>query len=228
MGHKTSQTGVFMIKSFEGCRLTAYKAAPTEIYWTIGWGHYGPDVKPGMTITQAEADEILVDDVAVKGEKYVNDTSFVPISAQLNQNQFDALVSFCFNCGGQNLKTLCSGRTLAQIAEHITAYDKSSGKPLAGLTRRRAAELELFNKPITEDEDAMTAAEKAALEALQNTVAEQAAQIKRLVAASSMPVPSWAEEAVEAAVEAKLINTPNGRSEDFYSLVTVLHRKGII
>lgn len=145
MNRKISQVGLSLIKSFEGCRLTAYKPVPTEIYWTIGWGHHGADVKQGMTITQAQADAMLVKDLA-KYEAYVNDRAYVPITHKLNQNQFDALVSFCYNCGPGNLKKLCTGRTIEQIAQNITAYNKAGGKVLAGLVRRREAELTLFNK----------------------------------------------------------------------------------
>lgn len=142
---KISQVGIRLIQNFEGCRLTAYKPVATETYWTIGWGHYGPDVKQGMTITQAQADAMLVNDLA-KYESYVNNSAYVPVTAQLNQNQFDALVSFCYNCGAGNLRTLCKGRAITQIAQSIIKYDKASGKVLTGLTRRRKAELELFNK----------------------------------------------------------------------------------
>ncbi|PAD73926.1 lysozyme [Paenibacillus campinasensis] len=145
MSRKISQSGLSLIKSFEGCRLTAYKPVPTEKYWTIGWGHHGPDVKQGMTITQAEADALLVRDLA-KFEAHVNDPANVPVTAKLNQNQFDALVSFCYNCGPGNLKKLCEGRTIEQIAQNITAYNKAGGKILNGLVRRREAELALFNK----------------------------------------------------------------------------------
>lgn len=145
MSRKASQVGLSLIKSFEGCRLTAYKPVPTEKYWTIGWGHHGPDVKQGMTITQAQADDMLVRDLA-KFEAYVNDQAYVPITDKLNQNQFDALVSFCYNCGPGNLKKLCAGRTIEQIAQNITAYNKAGGKVLTGLVRRREAELILFNK----------------------------------------------------------------------------------
>lgn len=145
MKRKISQAGIKLIKNFEGCRLTAYKPVPTEVYWTIGWGHHGPDVKQGMTITQAQADAMLVKDLA-KYEAYVNDREYVPITDKLNQNQFDALVSFCYNCGPGNLKKLCSGRSIEQIANSITAYNKAGGKVLNGLVRRREAELTLFNK----------------------------------------------------------------------------------
>jgi GH24 family phage-related lysozyme (muramidase) len=141
------QAGLDLIKSFEGCRLTAYKPVPTEKYWTIGWGHYGEDVVKGMTITQARADELLMQDVA-DSVAAVNNPYYCPITASLNQNQFDALVSFAFNCGAGNLKTLCANRTAAQIAEKIPAYNKAGGNVLAGLVRRRAAEQALFNKAV--------------------------------------------------------------------------------
>jgi GH24 family phage-related lysozyme (muramidase) len=145
MTRKISKAGLALIKNFEGCRLTAYKPVPTEQYWTIGWGHYGPDVKPKSVITQAQADAMLVNDMA-EYEAYVNNPAYVPITDSLNQNQFDALVSFCYNCGAGNLCSLCKGRTVAQIAASIGKYDKAGGRVLAGLTRRRVAELALYNK----------------------------------------------------------------------------------
>ncbi|PNQ81973.1 glycoside hydrolase family protein [Paenibacillus sp. F4] len=150
---KISKAGIGLIKSFEGCRLTAYKPVQTEKWWTIGWGHYGQDVKAGMTITQAKADAMLVEDLA-KYEAYVNNPSYVPVTDKLTQNQFDALTSFCYNCGAGSLKALCKGRTVTQIAANITKYNKSSGRVLAGLVRRREAELALYNKPdITKEKD---------------------------------------------------------------------------
>lgn len=145
MSKKISQAGLQLIKNFEGCRLTAYKPVPWEKYWTIGYGHYGPDVKQGQTITQDQADKMLINDMG-RYESFVNNPAYVPLTAQLNQNQFDALVSFCYNCGQGSLQKLCKGRTLAQIADKIPEYNKAGGKVLAGLVRRRKAELELFNK----------------------------------------------------------------------------------
>lgn len=149
---KISKAGLDLIKNSEGCRLYAYKPVETEKWWTIGWGHYGPDVKQGMTITQAKADAMLVEDLA-QYEAYVNDKTYVPV--ELNQNQFDALVSFCYNCGAGNLRSLCKGRAAAQIAASICKYDKAGGRVLSGLTRRRAAELALYNKPEAEDDEKM-------------------------------------------------------------------------
>ncbi|WP_081579713.1 glycoside hydrolase family protein [Oscillibacter ruminantium] len=140
----TGAAGLALIKQFEGCRLKAYKPFAYEKYWTIGWGHYGPDVKANQTITQAKADAMLVEDLK-KYEKYVLNKAYCPITAQLTQNQFDALVSFTYNCGPGCLQTLCKGRTAVQIAAKLPLYNKSGGKAIAGLTRRRIAEQKLFN-----------------------------------------------------------------------------------
>lgn len=143
--------GLALIQKFEGCRLKAYKPVKTEKYWTIGWGHYGPDVREGQTITQAEADAMLKADCQRFADA-VDNPAYCPLTAQLNANQRDALISFTFNCGAGCLKTLCRGRSLSQICAAMALYDKSNGKPLAGLTRRRAAEQVLFNTPIEEEE----------------------------------------------------------------------------
>ena len=143
--------GLALIQKFEGCRLKAYKPVKTEKYWTIGWGHYGPDVREGQTITQAEADAMLKADCQRFADA-VDNPAYCPLTAQLNANQRDALISFTFNCGAGCLKTLCRGRSLSQICAAMALYDKSNGKPLAGLTRRRAAEQALFNTPVKEEE----------------------------------------------------------------------------
>lgn len=56
---KLDKKGLDLIKSFEGCKLKAYKCVPTEKYYTIGYGHYGKDVKPGMVINSKQAEELL-------------------------------------------------------------------------------------------------------------------------------------------------------------------------
>ncbi len=138
---KTSQKGIDLIKSFEGCKLTAYQDSVKV--WTIGYGHTS-GVKPGMKITQAQAEDFLKKDLA-KFEKAVN-----AIKQDFNQNQFDALVSFAYNCGTGNLNKLCTGRTKLEIGSKMLLYDKAGGKTLAGLTRRRRAENKLYNTPIDE------------------------------------------------------------------------------
>lgn len=138
--------GLNLIKSFEGCRLKAYKPVAAEKYYTIGYGHYGPDVSANMTITQAQADAYLVADC----NKFVNAVNKYANLPWMNQNRFDALVSFTYNCGSGNLdKLLKNGtRTVEQVANSLPAYNKGSGKVLAGLVRRRQAELDLFNTPV--------------------------------------------------------------------------------
>lgn len=141
---KTSNQGIELIKSFEGCRLTAY-LCPAGV-WTIGYGHTA-GVKRGQTITQSQADAYLVSDLE-KYENYVNLTGLV-----LTQNQFDALVSFTYNCGNGNLKTLIKNRTCAEIAEAMLLYNKSNGKKLQGLVRRRKAEYDLFTQDMEKQDD---------------------------------------------------------------------------
>ena len=112
MARTIGQAGLELIMQFEGCRLKAYQCAAGV--WTIGYGHTA-GVSAGQAITQVQAEEYLRQDCR-KFERCVNDAAYVPITAQLNQNQFDALVSFAFNCGAGNLKKLCAGRNAAQIA----------------------------------------------------------------------------------------------------------------
>lgn len=143
MSLSISNNGLALIKRFEGCRLTAYKdsiGVPT-----IGYGHTN-GVKMGQTITQDQADAFLKSDCA-SAEKSVNSYS----KYNWNQNQFDALVSFTFNCGSGNLKTLLNNgqRTISEVSAKITAYNKAGGKVLQGLVNRRAAEKELFDKPVS-------------------------------------------------------------------------------
>ncbi len=144
MAMKISEQGVALIKSFESCKLTAYKALSTEEYYTIGWGHYGAEVKAGQTISQDEADALLSSDL----QQFVMYTNTYTKTLNLNQNQFDALVSFCYNCGPKKLKELVNGRTPEEIAEHITdePHTRSKGKVIAGLVRRRQEEKDLFCK----------------------------------------------------------------------------------
>lgn len=135
---KTSDKGIELIKQFEGLRLMAYKPQPSEKYYTIGYGHYGPDVKAGMRITGVQAEKILMKDL----ERY--ERAVVSIRNNWTQGQFDALVSFTFNCGEKNLSQLCAGRSPQQIADALLKYNKAGGKVLEGLNKRRAAERELF------------------------------------------------------------------------------------
>lgn len=137
-----SSNGVVLIKSFEGFSRVACKALPTEKYLTIGYGHYGKDVKPNQTITEAEAVKLLVKDLSgfvKKVNKYNRKYGFT-------QNEFDALVSFCYNVGNIDGLTKNGTRTKAQIADKFLAYSYSGGKFIKGLYNRRVKERKLFNK----------------------------------------------------------------------------------
>lgn len=140
---KISETGLNLIKSFEGCRLTAYTDAAGV--WTIGWGHTG-DVHAGQTITQAEADTLLAHDL----EKYEAKVDKYNGTYGWNQNEFDALVSFAYNIGSIDQLTANGTRSRDVIAAKMLEYNKAGGKVLAGLTKRRAAEQGLFLTPIQE------------------------------------------------------------------------------
>ena len=139
---KISNTGLELIKSFEGCRLTAYQDSVGV--WTIGWGHT-KGVYKGQKITQQQADDMLKDDMGVyesKVNKYNGKYDF-------NQNQFDALTSFAYNVGSIDQLTSNGTRTISQISNKFLAYNKAGGKVLAGLTRRRQAEKKLFDTPVS-------------------------------------------------------------------------------
>lgn len=138
---KTSQAGINLIKQFEGCRLQAYKPVAAEQYYTIGYGHYGPDVLPNMSISQDVAEALLKKDLE-KFERAVEKYTPFPMS----QNQFDALVSFAYNCGAGNLQKLVKDRNASQVATAMLSYNKGSGKVLPGLVKRRQMEHDLFLK----------------------------------------------------------------------------------
>lgn len=139
-----SENGLKLIEQFEGLRLTAYKATRRDKYYTIGYGHYGADVKQGMTISEAQAEAYLRQDVA-EAEAAVNKYS----GYGWNQNQFDALVSFAYNVGNIDGLTNNGKRSVAEISAKLREYVYSGGVRLGGLVRRREAEKVLFDTPVT-------------------------------------------------------------------------------
>ena len=139
---RTNESGKNLIKSFESCRLTAYKDA-TET-WTIGWGHTGTvDGKPivsGMTITQEKADSLFNSDL-VRFENIVNAYNS---KYHFTSNEFSALVSFAYNVGSIKQLTANGTRSKKAIADAMLKYVYSKGVKLNGLVRRRQKERELF------------------------------------------------------------------------------------
>ena len=158
---KISKVGLDLIKSFEGCQLKAYRC-PAGV-WTIGWGTTEPvnGVRPheGMRITREQADQLLVNHLK-RYEDAVNN-----LGVQLNQNQFDALVSFCYNLGTGifkgSLLTAIKASQWSNVASQMLLYNKArvNGKltVLKGLDRRRKAESALFLKPCAEDTELIKA-----------------------------------------------------------------------
>lgn len=156
---RTSQRGVDLIKSFEGLSLTALRLQG-EQYYTVGYGHYGADVQPGQVMTQAQAEDLLRQDLR-RFEYWVSDYTERFARFTPNQNQFDALVSFCYNCGpgvvGQpgkgGLYQLIAGRDAAEVAEHMIYYVKGASPAFTqGLRNRRLRERALFLEPVEEEE----------------------------------------------------------------------------
>lgn len=137
-----SDRGVELVAKFEGCRLQAYKC-PAGV-WTIGYGHTA-GVKEGDTLPSQEyAKKLLKEDLAKYGASVNNYVKKGLITFPLTQNQFDALTSFCYNCGAGRLKDLVEGKSAAEVADKLPAYNKGGGKVLAGLTRRREEERVFF------------------------------------------------------------------------------------
>ena len=138
---KTSPKGIALIKEFEGLRLKAYKC-PGGV-WTIGYGHTA-GVKPGMTITEEQAEQLLKEDLIVF-ERAVNNQNL-----SINQNQFDALVSLIYNIGIGNFQKstlLRKARINANdnsIMDEFLRWVYSKGRVLPGLQRRILREMKLY------------------------------------------------------------------------------------
>lgn len=139
-----SKQGAALTEQFEGCRLTAYQDC--RGVWTIGYGHTGTGVYRGLTITQQQAEAFLLQDITW-AEAMVNSHVSIP----LNQNEFDALVDFVFNCGAGDFESstllkMINANDLAAAALQFERWDKAGGKVVAGLLRRRLAEEQEFNQ----------------------------------------------------------------------------------
>lgn len=143
---KTSQAGIDLIHSFESLRLKAYPDPGSKDGkpWTVGRGSTGPDIKPGTVWTKEQADARFAKDLA-RFEIGVSKA----VSVDLEQHQFDALVSFAYNVGLANflsstlLKMLNEGY-YSNAAEQLLRWNKNDSVVMAGLTRRRKAERALF------------------------------------------------------------------------------------
>jgi lysozyme len=138
-----SGNGLSLTEQFEGCNLTAYQDQVGV--WTIGYGHTGADVTPGLTITQDQAQDLLAQDVG-KAATCVNNV----VTVELSQPEYDALVDFVFNLGvgaftGSTLLRDLNSGDFSDAATQFDAWDHAGGNVVAGLLRRRQAETALFS-----------------------------------------------------------------------------------
>lgn len=151
---RVSATGIALMHHFEGCRLKAYPDPKTGgAPWTIGWGHTGKDVYPGLVWTQEQADHVFAQVDLPRFEDDVNEL----VTSLVTQGQFDALVSFAYNCGSDiDADTKAEGLGDSTLLKYVNtgrymlAADEllkwiSRGTPAEkGLRNRRAAERALF------------------------------------------------------------------------------------
>lgn len=143
-----SSDAINLIKQYEGLRLTAYQDSVG--IWTIGYGTTsinGVAVYEGQTITQAQADEYLLDHIESNVSPIIN----TKVKAPITQSMYDALCCFTYNLGSGNLSksTLLKELNTTKYLESATSfldYNKAGGVVLAGLTKRRSAEKDLFLK----------------------------------------------------------------------------------
>ena len=150
---KLSQRGLDLIKRFEGLQLKSYQDIVGD--WSVGYGHTGKEVVPDMTIDQPTAEALLKQDT-VEAERAVEYYVRVP----LNQNQFDALVSFVFNVGlgrkgvKDGFVTLKSGKpstirtklNQGDYAGTSAEFEKWTNGGVVGLKVRRKFERQLFEE----------------------------------------------------------------------------------
>lgn len=156
---KASDNLKTLIKYWEGVKLKAYKAHPSEEYWTIGYGHYGSDVYEGMEITAEQADAYFEQDIAQfeAAARRINEK----YGLNANQNQFDALVSLAYNFGPGWVEANTGWRLARyiksnfrdsygnpipdlEIADAFAVLCSAGGEILPGLVKRRINEAEIF------------------------------------------------------------------------------------
>lgn len=147
---KITKNCLDLVKEFEGCYLRAYK---DEVgVWTIGYGITNSDksitkttIKSGLTISKATAESWLEKSLT---QKYLPLVMKYNDKYKWNQNEIDALVSFCYNIGSIKGLTANGTRSRSTIASKMMEYNKAGGRVYRGLTRRRTAEKKLFTTPV--------------------------------------------------------------------------------
>lgn len=150
---QTSKKGIDLIKKYEGLYLHAYKC-PAGVL-TIGYGTTNADkeitcftINSNTTITKEKAEELLKKSITKKYEPLVNKYNNI---YKFNQNEYDAMISFCYNIGSITQLTQKGKRTKKEIAAAMVKYNHAGGKVLKGLTRRREEEQKLFLTPVKQE-----------------------------------------------------------------------------
>ena len=143
---KIDKYGEKLIKQFESCKLTAYKADNAEKYYTIGWGHYGADVKKDMKISKEAADKLFRNDI-----KYFETSVNSCLKVKVTQSMFNALVSFTYNVGFSAFKTstllkYVNKKQFTKASNEFKKWNKCGGKVLKGLVKRRLLEKTEFER----------------------------------------------------------------------------------
>ena len=143
---KIDKYGEKLIKKFESCKLTAYKVDKAEKFFTIGYGHYGPDVKKDMKISKERANELFRKDI-----KFFEDCVNKSVKVKINQSMFNALVSFTYNVGYGNLKNssllkYVNKKQFKKASNEFKKWNKCGGKVLKGLVNRRKLEQVEFER----------------------------------------------------------------------------------
>jgi lysozyme len=140
--YEYSSAGLALTKSFEGLRLTAYRDGAGIL--TIGYGHTGPDVHEGLVVTEADAEALLLRDMA-DAVACVNHC----VTAEISQGKFDAMADFAYNAGrgafrGSTLLRRVNAGDFAGAVKQFGLWVHAGGAVEPGLVRRRAAEAALF------------------------------------------------------------------------------------
>lgn len=150
-----NEKGMALIKGYEKCRLEAYKCQAGV--WTIGYGHTGADVKPGLKITQERAEGLFRQDLELFSIKVHRCLVDKRVRRFVNENQFAALVSLTFNIGvegfrGSTVLRMIAGLSFDRAAEAFKLWNKVTIEGVLtvsdGLIDRREAEMALFNTPV--------------------------------------------------------------------------------
>ena len=131
---------VDFVSQWEGCELSAYRDVAGV--WTVGFGHTGADVIPGLRITKAQAMALLKDDLRVAAARLEARVG-KEVLAALSEEQFTALLSFAFNLGANPSWTIwkvLKARKFDQVPPQLMRFVNAGGKVVSGLVNRRAAE----------------------------------------------------------------------------------------